>query len=120
MDGDLSAKADRLDESVQSLERATRDLVERTGRNRRAIRVAFAGLAVDLVLTVLGVVTVVHVIEQGRAQNEDRDQLCALYGLILDSDTPQRRASMEGEELDRYEQAIDVITEGAVTLDCER
>lgn len=114
----LADRADSLDASVRRLEQATRDLADRAGRNRRAIRVAFAGLAMDLVLTVLGVITVSHVVDQERAQGEDRDQLCALYGLILDSDTPQRRASMEGDELDRYVEAIDVITEGTRILDC--
>lgn len=117
---DLADQAAQLDKSVKALERATRDLTRRTGRNLRAIRWAFAGLAFDLVLTVVGTLVFLLVIDQGRAQSEDRDQLCALYGLILDADTPQRRAAMEGEELDRYEQAIEVITEGVRILDCER
>ena len=63
--------------------------------------------------------TAQDVADQQQRLNETRaDVLCPLYGVFLQSDTPERRAALAGDELDRYTHAIEVIADGAATLGC--
>lgn len=44
--------------------------------------------------------------------------LCPLYEVFAATDTPQRRAATPKDQLPAYKHAMDVIHDGAVTLDC--
>lgn len=96
--------------------------------NRRLSVVAITGLVLDVILSVvLGIgLSQVHKNEQSIGALTDRlnvsqtvtrqKALCPLYGVFLDSESPQGRAAAPDPE--KYDQAFKVIREGYKILNC--
>lgn len=116
---DLARVAEELGRKVEGLEEAAKAIAKRTGRDRRVLHWAVAGVCLDIALSIAMVFTAVELRGEQARQNETRVKvLCPLYEVFLQTDTPQRRAATPPEDLKRYDHAIAVVRQGAETLDC--
>lgn len=105
-------------------------LAKRARTNRRLIFVVLVGCVLDILLTIIIVVTGAGVIANTRridaltnridlAQTVQRQKaLCPLYQVFLDSKSPQARA--QAPDPKKYDHAFVVIKQGYDALECNK
>jgi hypothetical protein len=136
---ELVAVVTRLDTSVRTHNESTKlklIALERADRRRRfSIRMAFATIVADLVVTSVGLAVLHnqglanHRIQESLRQNYTTSQqqaitrtrvLCPLYQVLLASaQDPVRVAALTTQEKKTFEANVRVIRDGYVTLGCQ-
>lgn len=135
--GPLDDQQDRIDQlliSANSLMEEVEELAAGSGRqfvnlartakiNRRLIWFTIVGGIVQLFTVVVLAFTVIGVVENTQRldtqQTTQRQRaLCPLYGIFMDSKSPEGRAAAPDKE--KYDHAFEVIAEGYAVLECDR
>ena len=122
-----------LQENTAYLKRKVRLLEQADRRRKVAIRVAFATIAADLIVTIIGLV-VLHaqaetshkIRETLRANYVTQQQqaetrfkvLCPLYSFVLSLAKPDVRASLPPDQQKIFDEEIRVFHDGYITLKC--
>jgi hypothetical protein len=126
---ELASKADRLIHSMESLAQQSGVKIaaveERQRKQRRIITAVLISFLMDIVVTVLIAVGAANLSNTQNSvkdlQGNQGDQLCSLYTIFINADTPAQKkvAEKSGQDLKYRRVAFDQIRESYRKLDCE-
>lgn len=113
---DLAATGRELRASVEELAAAVVGLSNRVTRNRKAVAYIATSLLIDVVLTIIVSLSLVHESQLAQTQADTTNgALCPLYDYLVRAYHPELQAP---DKLEAYNQGYQVIRQGAVALHC--